>query len=73
VGEQAIAVLLADGRLALSESVEEDLWEETAEEAADSAQLPDLSAPEPDLGPPMLPVSCVDIGRYTAYNMHYAR
>lgn len=33
---QAIAAALSDGSLALLESVEEDLWEETLEEAVEA-------------------------------------
>jgi hypothetical protein len=44
---QALAAVLSDGRVALAESCEEDLWEETAEEA--EGALPESGAGEPCL------------------------
>ncbi len=56
--------MLSDGRLAVAQSCEEDLWEETLEEeAAAAAQLPDPAALEQQQQQPAeaLEIGCVQL------------
>ena len=69
--KQALAVILADGHLVLSKSMEEDLWEETAVEADQWGQLPDIPVVESEA--PTLPATYIVVRNGSRSKLQHAR